>query len=159
MKYSEFWRLDPLDTIEDIPNLSELKNELDSIVNDIRELIKEKEGKKGNIFDKYKSSLRIQRFKRKLENNGIALIGFTTFLRKELGVGINLSLMLIKLAFFTSNEIKIIDESIGFQKLIKGRTIPYNYKELMRKYSKGDLSMENFKQAWTNEKERISINV
>ena len=46
MKYSDFWRLDPLERIEDVPNLSEIKKELDSIVEDIKQLIEEKNRKK-----------------------------------------------------------------------------------------------------------------
>ncbi|MHA1221688.1 MAG: hypothetical protein ACTSP3_00240, partial [Candidatus Heimdallarchaeaceae archaeon] len=90
---------------------------------------------------------------------GIALVGFQTFLREELGIGINLSTMLIKLAFFTKMEIKILAETIGYNRLVKGRTIPANYKELMQKYKQHEITKDQFIETWMKEKKRISITI
>lgn len=159
MYYDELWRLSPLQRIEDIPNLTEIQEELDGIMDEIKKLIEVKNREKGSIVDKWSASVRIRKFNKKLVEEGIILYGFPSFLRERLGVGGNMSAMLVKLCFFTKREVEVIGETITFQNLVKGRNrrAPYNYKELIRRYSKGELSREEFRKKWFEEEKRISI--
>lgn len=161
MYYDELWRLSPLQRIEYIPNLIEIQEKLNGIMDDIKKLIEVKEREKGSIVDKWNASIRIRKFNIRLEREGIILYGFSSFLRERLGVGVNMSRMLVKLCFFTKKEVEVIGKTISFQNLVKGksRKIPYNYKEMIKSYSEGELSREEFRKNWFEEKERISVRV
>ena len=163
MYYNDLWRLSPLQRIDNIPNLTEIQEELEGILSDIKKLIEVKQRAKGSMVDKWKASKRVQKFNKKLEKEGIVLIGFAPFLRERLGVGIDMSSLLIRLAFFTKKEIEVINKTLTFRELKSGRIgknnrrIPHNYKELIENYFVKELSKEEFREKWFEEEKRIPI--
>jgi len=159
MEFDEFWMLEPLDTIEEIPNLSEIQKELNGIMDEIKILLENKNGKKGDTIDKWNASMRIKKFRVQLDGQGIYLTKFYSFLKKRLGVGINLATMLVKLCYFTKEEIQIIGDIIGFQKLIKARTIPQKYKKLIKDYKSKKITKQGLFNYWMSDQERISIKI
>ncbi len=144
MEFDDFWMLEPLDTIEEIPNLTGIQKELNGIMGEIRILLEENKRKKGTILDKWNASMRIKKFREQLEKDGILLTRFYSFLKKRLRIGINLATMLVKLCYFTKEEIQIIGDIVGFQKLIRARTIPIMYKILVQDYLNKKMSKGEF---------------